>query len=79
MNPPNPPPHVSPTPRPRAVRPKVLARLAARQKLIANLIEQRGGVVPTVRTVQALMREGGCRVSLGTVHTDMKSLRPVRC
>ena len=60
-------------PRP-IVRPKVIARLDSRRKLITQLIAQRGGQVPTVRTVQALLRAAGCEVCLGTVHTDMIAL-----
>ena len=55
-------------------KPKVLARLDMRRRLIASLIAERGGRLPTVRAVQALLTNAGCRVSLGTVHTDLRSL-----
>jgi hypothetical protein len=64
----------APLPRPRTTKPNVLARLDTRRRLIATLIAERGGRLPTVRAVQALLKQAGRSVSLGTVHTDLKFL-----
>lgn len=61
-------------PRTRTSNSEVLVRLETRRRLIAAFIAERGGLLPTLRAIQALLKQVGSCVSRRTVQTDLRSL-----